>query len=338
MAINPWLQAAGAAATSAPARAAYGSILRNARLPNTGQTFPMPANMLLRRFGSTLDSNPGLAEEPAQEEELPLPPVPPPVPEAIAPTTPAAVARPQNTDGESPEMLEALRQMQANLRAQHMTTQPQQQQLSVLDMLRKRMARDMEGEALQRVGEFGAGMLASGSPNFFTMLGAGARAAREGDVSRMDQLRRLADLERQDAAQRAEEARRIEELRIREEDQRLMAPYRAALTQQALATAADIRAGRGRGTISISQRLQAERDAARGARIAHPDLPAIPAPTAAQQAELQRLREAYIARELPRLLEAAANPGQAPAAAPGAAAGAPATPSVRIDASGREIR
>jgi hypothetical protein len=153
----------------------------------------------------------------------------------------------------------------------------------------------------------------------------------------VDRLRQLADLERQDAAQRAEEARRQQELRLREDELRLMAPYRAALTQQALATADDIRAGRGRGTITISQRLQAERDAARGARIAHPDLPAIPPPTAAQQAELQRLREAYVARELPRLLEAAANPGQAPAAAPGTTP-APAAPAVRIDASGREIR
>lgn len=124
-----------------------------------------------------------------------------------------------------------------------MTTQPQQSQLSVLDMLRKRMAREAEAEPLQRVGEFGAGMLASGSPNFFTMLGAGARAAREGDISRMEQLRRLADLERQDAAQRAEEARRVEELRIREEELRLMAPYRAALAEQATALAGLYRQG-----------------------------------------------------------------------------------------------
>ena len=96
---------------------------------------------------------------------------------------------------------------------------------SVLDMLRSRMARDMESEALQRVGEFGQGMLASGSPNFFTMLGAGARAAREGDVSRMDRLRQLAEAERQErslegqeAARRAEEAYRQESLRLRREE------------------------------------------------------------------------------------------------------------------------
>lgn len=103
---------------------------------------------------------------------------------------------------------------------------PQQPaQLSVLDMLRKRITRDMEGEALQRFGEFGAGMLASESPNFFTMLGAGAQAARQGDVSRMDRLRQLAEAERQErslegqeAARRAEEAYRQQSLLLRREE------------------------------------------------------------------------------------------------------------------------
>lgn len=234
MAINPWLRSVAPAATAT---------LRSGRVPDIRQ-FPIPGNRLLRRFGSTLESNPTYEDGILPEEELPLPPVPPER-ETVAPATTTnagGAARSQGQDGESQETFDALREFQANLRAQHMTTQPQQ--LSVLDMLRKRMARDAEAEPLQRVAEFGQGMLASGSPNFFTMLGAGARAAREGDVSRMDQLRRLADLERQDAAQRAEEARRVEELRIREADQRLMAPYRAALTEQALATAAGLRAGR----------------------------------------------------------------------------------------------
>ena len=201
---------------------------------------------------------------------------------------------------------------------------------SLLDMLRQRTTGNMQDEALRRASEFGAGMLASGSPNFFAMLGAGARAQAEGDRSRMDELRRLADLERQQRALDIEEARRQEELRIRAEEQAANAPYRAALTEQALATAADIRSGRGRGMITASQRLQAERQAMANARLAHPDLPAIPPPTAAQQAELQRLREAYVARELPRLIEAAVNPGQIPAAATGATS-APAAPAAVID-------
>jgi hypothetical protein len=146
---------------------------------------------------------------------------------AATTTTPSTPARPRPApvqQNESPEMANALEQFQAAYRERLAAARPQGQ-LSVLDMLRKRMARDMEGEALQRVGEFGAGMLASGSPNFFTMLGAGARAAREGDVSRMDQLRRLAETERQQqeletrqAAQRAEEEYRRQSLTLRERE------------------------------------------------------------------------------------------------------------------------
>jgi hypothetical protein len=94
----------------------------------------------------------------------------------------------------------------------------QPQQLSVLDMLRKRMTRDMESEALQRVGEFGQGMLASGSPNFFTMLGAGAQAAQRGDVSRMDRLRQLAEAERQQRNLDIEEQRRRDEAEYRRQN------------------------------------------------------------------------------------------------------------------------
>jgi len=129
-------------------------------------------------------------------------------PPIVGPPRPPA-PRPAARTEETPETINALEQFQAAYRERLAAAQPPQ--LSVLDMLRKRMARDMEGEALQRVGEFGAGMLASGSPNFFTMLGAGARAAREGDVSRMDQLRRLAETERQERALDIEERRRQEE-------------------------------------------------------------------------------------------------------------------------------
>jgi hypothetical protein len=214
-----------------------------------------------------------------------------------------------------------------------MPSQPAQ--LSVLDMLRKRMAREMEGEEQSRISDLGNALLASRSPNFLTALGEGFAAQDAGARSRMDRLRQLAETERQQRALDIEEARRQEELRIRAEEQAANAPYRAALTEQALATAADIRSGRGRGMITASQRLQAERQAIANARLAHPDLPAIPPPTAAQQAELQRLREAYVARELPRLIEAAINPGQVPAAPAVAAAPAPAA---RIDARGNPIQ
>jgi hypothetical protein len=85
---------------------------------------------------------------------------------------------------------------------------------SMLDMLRNRVATNMQNEALQRASEFGAGMLASGSPNFFTMLGAGARAQAEGERSRMEELRRVAEAERQAAAQQAEEQYRRDQIEI----------------------------------------------------------------------------------------------------------------------------
>jgi hypothetical protein len=85
---------------------------------------------------------------------------------------------------------------------------------SFLDMLRNRVAGNMQNEALQRASEFGAGMLASGSPNFFTMLGAGARAQSESDRTRMDELRRVADIERQQRAQEAEIQYRNQQLEI----------------------------------------------------------------------------------------------------------------------------
>lgn len=254
--------------------------------------------------------------------------------------TPAPARAPTE---ETPETFEAMRQFQAGLREQQMQGGGGGGQLSVLDMLRKRMARDMEGEALQRIGEFGAGMLASGSPNFFTMLGAGARAAREGDVSRMEQLRRLADLERQDAAQRAEEARRQEEIRLREEELRVTAPLRTAQAQQAEAMARFYNqggSGAGRGQLTpmalagIFQRAQAQ------ALREFPDPPAgMPESEATRNERLRR--RAQRAEEIAAGAIAAA--GQTPAAAGGAptaptAPTAPAAPAAIIDLSGRPAR
>lgn len=253
-------------------------------------------------------------------------------PAATGTTQPPAAAQ------ETPETFEAMRQFQAGLRNQQM--QGGGGQLSVLDMLRKRMARDMEGEALQRVGEFGAGMLASGSPNFFTMLGAGAQAARQGDVSRMEQLRRLADLERQDAAQRAEEARRQEEIRLREEELRVTAPLRTAQARQAEAMARFYNqggsgAGRGRLTptalAGIFQRAQAQ------ALREFPDPPAgMPESEATRNERLRRRTQR--AEEIAAGALAAA--GQTPAAGGGASAApaAPAAPAATLDLGGRPTR
>jgi hypothetical protein len=153
----------------------------------------------------------------------------------------------------------------------------------------------------------------------------------------MEQLRRLAEAERQQRALDIEEARRQEELRLREEEQRIMAPYRAALTEQALASAADLRSGRGRGTLTqtalagIYARAQAQ------ALREFPDpTGGVPETEAAKTERLRRRAE----RAEQLVAGALATAGQTPAVA----GGAPTTPapqpapSVRIDASGREIR
>jgi hypothetical protein len=90
----------------------------------------------------------------------------------------------------------------------------QQTTPSFLDLLRQRTASNLQNEGLQRLSEFGAGMAASGSPNFFTMLSAGARAQAEGDRSRMEELRRIAEAERQAAEQQSQEQYRRDQIEI----------------------------------------------------------------------------------------------------------------------------
>lgn len=239
---------------------------------------------------------------------------------------------------ETPETFEALRQFQAGLLAQRQQSQPQQ--LSVLDMLRKRMAREMEGEELRSLTDLGIGMLRSSSPNFFTMLAGGLQGQREGQRSRTDQLRQLAELERQDAAQRAEEARRQEELRLREEQLRLEAPLRAAQALQAEAMARFYNqggSGAGRGQLTpaalagIYQRAQAQalRD--------FPDPPSGMPESEAVRTERLR-RRAQRAEEL--VAGALAAAGQTPAVGGGAPAAptAPAAPAAIIDLGGRPTR
>jgi hypothetical protein len=202
-------------------------------------------------------------------------------------------------------------------------------QPSVLDMLRGRLAREMEGEALQRASEFGAGMLASGSPNFFTMLGGGARAAQQGDASRMDRLRQIADAERQQRALDIEEQRRQEELRLRREEMEMNAPYREAQAEQARALAEYYRqGGRGgagaTGQITPALRLRAEQQANAEARREFPDPPTGMPISEARQAEIRNARQQYVARRLPEILEGLRNPSQAPAPDVTAAPRAPA--------------
>jgi len=81
-------------------------------------------------------------------------------------------------------------------------------QQSLLDMLRNRTAKKFNNENLESLSDIGAGMLASESPNFFTMLGAGLKNARERETERARELREVAADERRammDKAKFAEE-------------------------------------------------------------------------------------------------------------------------------------
>jgi hypothetical protein len=250
----------------------------------------------------------------------------------------AAATRPPAQPNESPEMANALEQFQAAYRERLAAAQPQGQ-LSVLDMLRKRMARDMEGEALQRVGEFGAGMLASGSPNFFTMLGAGGRAAAEGDRARMEQLRRLAEAERQDAAQRAEEEYRRQQIAVeRERRAAEQDPNNPRNRLYAAQAGFYERGGSGAGRMQVTPpvRLRAEAQALSEARTLFPDPPSTALNRDAEVARIQRERQAYIATRLPALLESLGAPGQVQAAP--AAPAAPAVPTIEVNPVGRPAR
>lgn len=172
---------------------------------------------------------------------------------------------------------------------------------SLLDMLRERTAREMESERLDRLRDFGAGMLASGSRNFFTNLAAGSRAQAEGERSRMDRLRQLAETERQQRALDLEERRRQEELRLREEELRLNAPYRAAQTNQANAYADFLRqggrdrAGGAAGQVTPARRAQIFQQAQQQALREFPDpQPGMPESEVARTERLRR-REARAA-------------------------------------------
>ena len=269
-----------------------------------------------------------------------------------APTTPPEPARRPPVQAtpteETPETFEAMRQFQADLIARRQAgqapepAQQSQQQLSVLDMLRKRAARDMEGEALQRVAEFGQGMLASGSPNFFTMLGAGAQAARQGDISRTDRLRQLAEAERQDAAQRAEEAYRRDQARIQSERYAAEAPLRAAQARQADAMAnfyTQGGPGAARGQVTPAVRIRAEGQVLTEARALFPDPPRDALNREALVAQVEQQRRNYMTQRLPGLIEALATPGQVttPSTTGGGAANQPA-PAAVLDLSGRPTR
>lgn len=194
---------------------------------------------------------------------------------------------------------------------------------SLLDILRERTTRELENERMARLREFGAGMLASGSPNFFTNLAAGTRAQAEGERSRTDRLRQVAEAERQQRAQEAEEQRRREELALRRRELEVNAPYREAQTEQARAYAEYLRrrdpsgagAGGPRGQITPERYAQIFSQADTEARQRFPNPAAGMPETPAQAQERERLRNEYRDARIQQVLEGAARiqSGGAPA-------------------------
>lgn len=196
----------------------------------------------------------GLGGIPAQTP-APAAPVVTPTTQVAPRQEPAPTNRPAETRPAAPaqsggqETIEALRQLLTQFQNRAATPRPEPRSGGLLEALRQRVQTQMAEEDDRRIRDIGIGMLSSRSPNFFTMLGEGLKAGEEGARARMDRLRQLAETERQERALDVEEARRQEEIRVREQEQQLNAPLRAAQTEQALANAAFLRSGRGRGEL-----------------------------------------------------------------------------------------
>ena len=202
-----------------------------------------------------------------------------------------------------------------------------------LDMLRQRVKDQIAGEDGQRIRDIGIGMLASRSPNFFTMFGEGLQSANQAERQRLETLRQAADAERQALAQRSEEEYRREQNRLQAERLAVEGPYRAALSEQALANAALARRG---GATGVGAAGRAETQRERDARIAGER--AVTAANAARartwpveppltEQEAAELRDRTIRRFL-------AAPGQASAGLPEP----PPTPRITVNPSGQTAR
>jgi hypothetical protein len=204
----------------------------------------------------------------------------------------------------------------------------------------------MEGERMTRLREFGAGMLASGSPNFFTNLAAGTRAQAEGERSRTDRLRQLAETERQARAQQAEEQYRRDQLEIErqrrdfERDPRnprnILYGEQAAFYRQGGRGAG---AGGPRGQITPERYAQIVSQADAEARQRFPNPAAGMPESTAQARERERLRNEFRDNRVRQILEGAAQIQSGGTPTPSAVdVTAPPAPAARIDARGNPIR
>lgn len=81
--------------------------------------------------------------------------------------------------------------------------EPAPSSATLLDALRRRLMPEVNAGAAQRLSDIGIGMLASGSPDFFTALGKGLQAGNAAETSRLQMLRQAAETEEQSADRKA---------------------------------------------------------------------------------------------------------------------------------------
>ena len=173
---------------------------------------------------------------------------------------------------------------------------------SLLDRLRERMSNELENPGLRAASDIGTGMLASNSPNFFTMLGAGLQAQQAAERGRVQDLRQAASTE-------AEDAYRRRSLELREEELRDPS-IRALREAQARYYAMGGRGGFGsstspRGNIDPRTYARIFNEAETEARRQFPDpMPGMP-DTDAQRSERAMLRARFRDERLRILLDAA---------------------------------
>ena len=229
---------------------------------------------------------PGSSTAPAAAPARPAPtetgavPAPAPAPTAPAPRRPMAPAPASSSEPMPlpPEPAAA--------------GQPQ----SLLDRLRQSTAASFENPGLQSAGDIGAGMLASRSPNFFSMLGAGLQAQRSAERERTQDLTAAARAETEEQYRRDQIAARREQFND---------PLSRALLQ------ARIDELQGRGARGAGSRLglsAAQIEAARSrftqeaTRLYPNPTPGMPDPQS-QQEERRANREAYIQRQMQELYD-----------------------------------
>ncbi len=220
----------------------YLDILRGAL--SLGGFSPAPSQQMDRlleifrgRGGTPAPSAPGAPVTPAPTETAP----------PQIPGQPAQTARPR-PPAPSPEM-----PLPPEPTSQVPTQAPRP---TLLDQLRERVSQDTSSGGLRTAGDIGAGMLASRSPNFFTMLGEGLKAAQTGEQQRTRDLREAASTE-------AEQAYRQRMLELKEEEMRdpsvrALREAQAYYYRQRPEMAGAAGAARGQLTPAVLARLQNE--------------------------------------------------------------------------------